>query len=132
MILSIKSRKRVREPQRYSAFHLSRPMPLSEIVKVVEIKKKFTMSSSTYNRLSKKTKTFLDKSKVKISIVQKKGRPIALDPKELLKVIEYHRAGFSVRKIEQKTGLAKSTIHYLIKHSKRNRIKYDGSTVFVE
>jgi orotate phosphoribosyltransferase-like protein len=42
--------------------------------------------------------------------------------------VELHKAGFSLRKIESKTNLPKSTIHYLVKQAKRNRVKYKGMT----
>lgn len=132
MIISVKKRKKIIEPQRFSAFHLSRTLPASELIKYIELKHKFTMSKSTFQRLSKKAKDLLSKNKVRVEIVDKKGRPISTNHQNLLKAIEYHKAGFSVRKIEQKTGIAKSTLHYLIKHSKRNKIKFNGSTVFVD
>jgi len=89
------------------------------------------MSKSTLQRLSKSAKDYLSQNKVKIEIVHKAGRPITITPEIIVKIIELHNAGLSVRKIQAKLGLPKSTIHYLVKKAKRNRIKYKGMTVFI-
>jgi hypothetical protein len=132
MIISIRKKRSKKGLEKFSAIHLSRPLALSDIMPLVEVKKKFTMSQSTFDRLSKRSKEFLKDNKVRIKIITKQGRPINLSTKEILHLIELNNAGFSYRKIGKKTGLPKSTIHYLIKSATRNRIKYKGMTVFLD
>lgn len=132
MILSVKRRNITAEEKRFSALHISRPLTLKDIMFLAKVKKHFTMSPSTFKRLSKNTKSFISTNKIKIDFVKKAGRPIDINPERILKIIELHNAGFTVRKIAEKTNFPKSTIHYLIKTAKRNRIKYKGMTVFVD
>jgi len=132
MILSIKGNKITKDELIFDAFHLSRPLTFEDMKKLVTVKKKYTMSKSTYERLGKSTKEFLSKRKVKIDFVSKAGRPISSNIETIKKVLELHNAGFSVRKIESKLKIPKSTIHYLIKKAKRNKIKYNGKSVFLD
>jgi len=57
------------------------------------------------------------------------GRPIAQDPEKMKKALALYKSGFSYREIEKKTGLPKSSVHYLIKKAKRNKIK-NGSEIY--
>jgi hypothetical protein len=57
MILSVKKRNKInQEEKRFSALHLSRPLKLKDIIKLTKVKKRLTMSESTYKRLSKEQK----------------------------------------------------------------------------
>ena len=132
MILSINKKGTIPKNNKFDTIHLSRPLPVKNIEIIIEMKKKLSMSQSTYKRLSKKAKLFLKEKKVKFEFFKKPGRPINLNAEKVLKIIEYYHAGFPLRKIEEKLNVPKSTIHYMIKHSKRNRIKYNDKTVFID
>jgi len=132
MILSIKKQTQAVGEKRFSAFHLSRPLTLRKIKAITKVKKKLTMSKSTFERLSKSVKAHVAENKIKIEIIKRAGRPIDIAPEAIIKVVQLHNAGFSVRKIQAKLGLPKSTIHYLIKKSKRNGIKYKGMKVIID
>jgi len=134
MILSVKHRKTVgnEEKKRFDAFHLSRPVTVSELDKITQVKKTITMSPSTEKRLSVKAKTLLKQKKIKTELIKRQGRPIGIKADVVKNALNLHKVGFSFRKIQEKTGLPKSTLHYIVKHAKRNRIKYKDMTVFID
>jgi hypothetical protein len=110
----------------FKTYHLTRALNLHEIKKIDC--KKISCSPSTFERLSKKTKDYLKENNFKITIEKNKGKPLQTKPKKILQAIKLYRTGKSLRKIENELGLPKSTVHYLIKHAKKTKIK-KGSTV---
>ena len=109
--------------------HLVRPVKTSEFKKTLKRKKTLYMPKSTYGRLSNWIQNFLKKRKVKVVYETLQGRPISKDPKQMRDAIKLYKAGFSYREIEKKTGLPKSTVHYLVKKAKRNKIK-SGNKIY--
>jgi len=111
---------------RYNTYHLTRALSLHELKKIDC--KKISCSPSTLNRLSDKAKEYLKINNFKISIEKNKGKPLQTKPKKILQAIKLYRSGKSLRRIEKELGLPKSTVHYLIMHAKKTKIK-KGNTV---
>lgn len=110
----------------FKTYHLTRALSLHEIKKIDC--KKISCSPSTFERFSKATKDYLQKHNFKITIEKNKGKPLQTKPKIILQAIKLYRSGKSLRQIEKELGLPKSTVHYLIKHAKKTKIK-KGNTV---
>ena len=112
-----------------SKVHLVRPVRTKEYEKYFSEKKELFMPKSTFERLAEKVKAILFRKKVKVIYERLPGRPIAQDHEKMKKALALYKSGFSYREIEKKTGLPKSSVHYLIKKAKRNKIK-NGSEIY--
>jgi len=111
---------------KFKTYHLTRALSLTEIKKITP--KNISCSQSTFARLSKKVKNYLKENNYNLTIEKHKGKPLQSNPKKILEAIKLYRIGMSFRKIEKKTGIPKSTCHYLVKHAKKTKIKR-GTTV---
>ncbi len=111
---------------KYKSCHLTRPLSLTEMKKIHC--KKISCSNSTYARLSKPVKKHLTENKIEIKFEKHNGKPMQINPKQILKIIKMYRIGKSYRQIEKETKIPKSTVHYLIKKAKRTKVKR-GKTV---
>lgn len=89
--------------------------------------KTLTVSNSTNERISKALKEFIKKKGITILIRKEQGRPIDIKVEKLQKILQQYK-DYSYRDLEQKLGIPKSKIHYLIKYSKRKKIK-DGNKI---
>ncbi len=110
--------------------HLTRALAKKHIEKIVEKcprLKKISISQSTKKRLSKDAKEFLSKKNVLLRVKKEQGRPLEIKVTKLRKIIAMYK-DHSYRELEEKLNLPKSTIHYLIKYSKRKKIK-DGKKI---
>lgn len=112
--------------KKYKSYHLTRPLSLTEIKKLNC--KKISCSNATHNRLSKPVKKYLVENKVEIKLEKHNGKPMQINPKQILNAIKMYRIGKSYREIEKETKIPKSTVHYLIKKAKRTKVK-KGKTV---
>jgi hypothetical protein len=86
-----------------------------------------TVSRSTKERLSDATKKLLRKNKIKLYTKKEQGRPISISIVKLNKILHMYK-DYSYRELAEKLDIPKSTIHYLIKKSKRRKIK-DGNKI---
>ncbi len=89
--------------------------------------KTITLSKSTKERIGEKTKSYFKNKKIKLIIKNEQGRPIDIPITKLQKIIQMHK-DFSYRELEEKLKVPKSTIHYLIKKSKKRKLK-DGKKI---
>jgi ribosomal protein L22 len=103
--------------------HLVRPVTIKEFKKIFMKKKALYMPESTYERLAKTTKNLISKKKIKIVFEKIPGRPIDKSPDHLHRAISLYKSGISLRNIEKKTALPKSSVHYLVKKAKRKKVK---------
>jgi len=107
--------------------HLVRPITIKEFKQFFMKKKTLYMPESTYERLAKTTKALISKKKIKIIFEKIPGRPIDKSPDHLRRAVSLYKSGISLRNIEQKTSLPKSSVHYLVKKAKRKKIKNKSS-----
>lgn len=103
--------------------HLVRPITIKEFKQNFAKKKVIYMSKSTYERLAETIKTLISKKKIRIVFEKIPGRPIEKDPSKLHRAVSLYKSGIPLRDIEKKTEIPRSTVHYLVKKAKRNKIK---------
>ncbi len=110
--------------------HITKAFSIKTIQKILLKHKRLktiTLSKSTRERLGDKTKKIIKSKKINLVIKNEQGRPIDIPATKLKKIIEMHR-DFSYRELEEKLKVPKSTIHYLIKKSKKRKLK-DGKKI---
>jgi len=110
--------------------HITQAYSKKIIEKIITKYKKIkviTASRSTKERLSDATKKLLRKKKISLHLKAEQGRPIAISVNKLNKILQMYK-DYSYRELAEKLNVPKSTIHYLIKKSKRKKLK-DGSKI---
>jgi hypothetical protein len=115
---------------RCQELHITRTFSHKKFLKILEKCKKLetiTLSKSTKERLGESTKQLLKSKKIKLIIRKEQGRPISIKIEKLQKILAEYK-DYSYRDLEQKLKIPKSKIHYLIKYSKRKKIK-DGKKI---
>ncbi len=105
---------------------------LNQIFNNLKKIKKIYLSPSTFQRTGKKAKTLLKEKSISLIVSEFKGKPIISPSSLLSKINEYKRDSLSIRKIAEKTNLPKSTIHYLFKYAKKNKIKKDNIVIILK
>ncbi len=100
---------------------------ISKIIKNHRRLKIITVSKSTKERLSDSTKKLIRSKKINLYIKKEQGRPINISISKLNKILQMYK-DYSYRDLEEKLGVPKSTLHYLIKKSKKRKIK-DGNRI---
>ena len=109
---------------------LSKKLILSILKKCPELEKA-TMSGSTFKRM-KKILEVMKKKEVEIKIEKVKGRPLGISLEKISDVVEMHKDFRSIREIARVTNVPKSTVHYLLKKSKKNKVKVGNKTVLLK
>lgn len=110
--------------------HITKAFSIKHFKKILEKCKRLkiiTFSKTTRDRIGKNTKELLKKKKINILIKNEQGRPIDIPTSKLQKILTMHK-DFSYRELEEKLKVPKSTIHYLIKKSKKKKLK-DGKKI---
>ncbi len=89
-------------------------------------------SPSVEKRLTDETKALFKEKGIGLSRVHRAGRALSLDLETIRQISELRKDFLSVRKISEKTKVPKSTIHYLIKKSKRTKFKEGKNIIYVQ
>ncbi len=114
--------------------HLTRAFSKKHLQKIIEKCKrlrKISVSKSTKARLSKDAISLLSKNKISLSIKKEQGRPLEINVAKLNKIIHMYK-DHSYRELEEKLKVPKSTIHYLIKYSKKKKIKEGKKIIYLK
>lgn len=114
--------------------HITKSFSYKEIKRIINKCKnlqKITVSRSTKNRLSTKTKNLIKKNNLKLYTKKEQGRPIEISMDKLRKIIEMYK-DHSYRELSDKLKVPKSTIHYLIKYSKRKKLKEGKKIIYLK
>ncbi|MDD3177942.1 MAG: hypothetical protein PHR26_00310 [Candidatus ainarchaeum sp.] len=90
-----------------------------------------TVSKSTKERISPKTKQFLKSKNINLVIKKEQGRPIDIPIEKLNQIIKMHK-DYSYRDLAEKLKIPKSTIHYLIKKSKKKKLKNGNKIIYLK
>ncbi|HOD89829.1 MAG TPA: DUF1699 family protein [archaeon] len=93
--------------------------------------KTITLSLSTKERLSKPVKDYLKSKHVLLQVKKTQGRPIGVPLVKLEKILSMYK-DYSYRELSEKLGVPKSTIHYIIKKAKKQKIKDDNKIVYLK
>jgi len=122
-------------PRDTEDIHMVRPVKqktLKEIVEKCAALKKISLSKSTLARLPEKTKKLLKEKRMELNIESSRGRAIGIGLEKMLHVIEMRKDHQPLREIENITGIPKSTVHYLVKYSQREKIKKGKDVVYLK
>ncbi|MBN1941550.1 MAG: hypothetical protein JW772_05205 [Candidatus Diapherotrites archaeon] len=122
-------------PKDTEAIHLVRPVKkdfLEKIIKKCKGLKRICMSNSCFHRLSPRARKSLKNQKIELRIETRRGRAIEIPFEKMLEIIEMQKDFQSVRAIEEKTKVPKSTVHYLVKYAQRTKIKKGSETIHLK
>ncbi len=121
-------------PVNAEKIHLVRPIKKTKLIEMLRKRKitEISLSESALKRMKKKSIELIEKKGITLKKETRKGRPISAGLDTILKIIELKKDYLSTRKIGKKTGMPKSTVHYLIKYAKRDKIKKNKQTIYLE
>ncbi len=105
---------------------------LKKIISRLQNLKKIFLNKSGFQRVSKKSQELLKSKKISLIVADMRGRAIESPSSKLSLINEYKRDALSLRKISSKTGVPKSTLHYLFRYAKKNKIKKDNIVIILK
>ncbi|PIU20876.1 MAG: hypothetical protein COT15_05265 [Candidatus Diapherotrites archaeon CG08_land_8_20_14_0_20_34_12] len=105
---------------------------LMKLLKKCKHLKKICASKSCEQRLSSKVKKILSKEGISIHRESHRGRAIEIDMNDMKKIAEMRKDYRPLREIEKILGVPKSTIHYLERHSKKEKIKKGNKIYYLK
>ncbi len=122
-------------PREIDRIHLVRPISgkkMKEILSHCPGIKTISASTSVQKRLLPKTKELIQKKDIQLVHAHRAGRALNLDLQKIKEIVDLKKDFLSMREISAKTGVPKSTIHYLLKKAKRHKIKKGKHVVYVQ
>ena len=121
-------------PKDLSEIHLVRPISAKKMVSILQQCPGITLmgaSASVEKRLSPKTREIIQKHRIHVKRNHKAGRALNIDLDKVRLIADLRKDFLSMREIETKTGVPKSTIHYLLKKAKREKIRKGKNVIYV-
>ncbi|MDD3160166.1 MAG: hypothetical protein PHQ98_04315 [Candidatus ainarchaeum sp.] len=120
-------------PLDVNEIHLIRPIELKKIDYLLNNRaiKEITLAKSCFDRLPKKSKDFIKSKNVNLTLEKRRGRALVVSMDKMLEIVELRKDHQSIREIERVTGIAKSTIHYLLKYADRGKIKKGSNIIYL-
>ncbi|MFH0970001.1 MAG: hypothetical protein V1776_00895 [Candidatus Diapherotrites archaeon] len=122
-------------PVELTRIHLVRPIStkklgaiLAHCPHLVEI----GASPSVEKRLAPKAVELVKKHKIVLVRAHRAGRALNLDLETIRTISDLRKDFLSVRKISERVHVPKSTVHYLVKKSKREKIKKGKHVIYVQ
>ncbi len=105
--------------------YLVRPISLKKLKELFEHNalKKIELSKSCLQRLPEKTKKWLHEKGIELKVEDTKGRALGIPLETVQQISEWRKEGQSFRKIQEKLGIPKSTVHYLVRYAQRAKVK---------
>lgn len=121
-------------PADAESVHMVRPTSIGKLGRLIKKcgLKKISLSSSCAARLSARARKLIREMGVELSIESRRGRALGIGLERMRNAIEMHRIDVPYRKIEERTGIPKSTAHYLIKYANRDKVKQGKQVVYLE
>lgn len=122
-------------PSEIIQLHLVRPVKVDLLEKVLARCPRIesiTMSTSTKKRLAEDVEKLIRTKGITLKLEQNRGRAIEIGLDKMLQAIELRKDYRTLRDIEKVTGIPKSTIHYLVRYAKRNKIKKGKEIVYLK
>ncbi len=89
-------------------------------------------SISVEKRLAPDATQLLKKKGIPVVRAHRAGRALHMDLETIKKIAELRKDHLSMREITKRTGVAKSTIHYLLKKAKRTKVKKGKHVIYVQ
>ncbi len=118
-------------PKDADSIHLVRPIPAKKLRAILKKtgSREITISESCVRRLSGKERKVIEEAGAELKLRPRRGRAVELPLSKISEIVELHRDERSYREIEKLARVPKSTAHYLIKYSNRNKLKQGKKTV---
>ncbi|MEK6973248.1 MAG: hypothetical protein AABW72_04385 [archaeon] len=117
------------------AIIFARPIKAKALLKLLKKCRhlsKVCASKSCEQRLSSKVKKILSEKGISIHKESHRGRAIEIDMADIKKIAELRKDYRPLREIERILGVPKSTIHYLERHSKKEKIKKGNKVIYLK
>ncbi len=121
-------------PKDLGEIHLVRPISSKKIAMILQQCPHIETvgaASSVEKRLSPKARELLQKHRIHLKRNHKAGRALNIDLEKVRLIVDLRKDFLSVREIETKTGVPKSTIHYLLKKAKREKIRKGKNIIYL-
>ena len=121
-------------PSETEKIHLVRPIKLNKLKELMEKRliKEISLSDSCFKRLSEKARKLLQDKNINVVKDNRSGRALEIALEDIVKINEFRKDFQSLRKIQNLMGIPKSTIHYLEKYAKRDKIRKGNQTIYLE
>jgi len=121
-------------PAEAEKIHLVRPIKLNKLRELLEKRsiKAVSLSESCWKRMSEKCRNMLEQMNINIIKDRRSGRALEHALEDIVKINEFRKDFQSLRKIQKLTGIPKSTVHYLLKYAKRDKIRKGNQTIYLE
>ncbi|MFH1586642.1 MAG: hypothetical protein ABID38_02200 [Candidatus Diapherotrites archaeon] len=118
-------------PKDADSIHLVRPIPAKKLRAILKKTgtKLITISESCQGRLSGNERKAIREAGAELKVRPRRGRAVELPLSKVREIVELHRDERSYREIEKLARVPKSTAHYLIKYSNRNKLRQGKRTV---
>lgn len=118
-------------PKEVEEVHFARPLKYSKLKELLEKKRieRIFASESTVKRMPAKAIKLLQEKGIGILVEKMQGRPLSSELEKIIQVRNLRNNGESFRKIQQITGVAKSTAHYLERYAQKSKVKKAGQTI---
>lgn len=115
--------------------HFVRPVKkelLEGILKKCAMLETVSASKSCIARMPKKSVALLKEKSVVLETEARPGRPISMPLEKMQQALEMRKDYQSLREVERITGISKSTVHYLEKYAKREKIKNGKNVIYLK
>ncbi len=114
--------------------HLTRPLSgkkLKLILQRCPSLRVIGLSPSVEKRLAPETRKILNESGIGLARNHRAGRALNIDLNQIKTIADLRKDFLSMREISKRTGIPKSTIHYLLKKAKRTKLKKGKQIIYV-
>jgi len=94
--------------------------------------KKISLSGSCLKRLPSKAQKKIKQKGIEITVEKRRGRAIGIPLEKIAQVAELRKDYQTIREIERITGIPKSTVHYLLKHADRGKVRKGSMILYLK
>lgn len=121
-------------PSDLEQVHLTRPLSGKKLKLVIQrcpSIRTIGMSPSVEKRLAPGTRKWVNEKGISLVRNHRAGRALNIDLSQIKTIADLRKDFLSMREISKRTGIPKSTIHYLLKKAKRTKLKKGKQVIYV-
>lgn len=114
--------------------HLTRPLSGKKLKLILQRcpgLKVIGLSPSVEKRLAPEARKMLTENRISLTRNHRAGRALNIDLSQIKAIADLRKDFLSMREISKRTGIPKSTIHYLLKKAKRTKLKKGKQVIYV-
>ncbi len=114
--------------------HVVRPLSTKKMIGILQRCKRLNeigASPTIEKRFTPKTKKMLIEKGISLVRMHRPGRAIHVDLQKITQIVDLKRDFLPVREISERTGVPKSTVYYLLKKAKREKVKSGKNVIYV-